>query len=91
VPEQSAPVVAQERAGEPLPEAEPEPSDVDEPQPGAIPPGANDDELPALFPGSMPGSASAEEPPHLDEQAAGGEAGPTEPGVGAHAATEQEG
>src|SRR5688500_1474703 len=40
VPGQSAPVVAQERAGEPLPEPEVEPSDVDEPTKGSIPPGA---------------------------------------------------
>jgi len=91
VPEQSAPVVAQERGGEPTPEPRPEPSDAHEPNPGAIPPAANDDELPALFPEAMPGSASAEEPPHLEQQAAGEDAGPTAPGVGAHAAAEEEG
>jgi small subunit ribosomal protein S2 len=88
VPTQSAPVVAHERAGDPLPEPEVEPSDVEEPTKGAIPPGADDDELRAEFPGAMPGSARAPEPPHLEEQAATGEGEPSGSGVGAHHATE---
>jgi Ribosomal protein S2 len=91
VPSQSAPVVAQERAGDPLPEPEVEPSDVEEPTKGAIPPGADDDELPAEFPGAMPGTATAAEPPHLEEQAATGEGAPTGPGVGAHTAASNPG
>jgi small subunit ribosomal protein S2 len=70
VPSQSAPVVAHERAGDPLPAAEVEPSDVEEPAPGAIPPSPEDDaEVAAEFPEAMPGSATAAEPPHLEQQA----------------------
>jgi small subunit ribosomal protein S2 len=69
VPSQSAPVVVHERAGDPLPAAEVEPSDVEEPAPGAIPPSPEDDEVAAEFPEAMPGSATAAEPPHLEQQA----------------------
>ena len=88
VPSQSAPVMAHERAGVPLPEPEVEPSDVEEPTKGAIPPGDDEAEVAARFPEAMPGSAKAAEPPHLEEQAATGEGEPTGPGVGAHAAGE---
>ncbi len=70
VPSQSAPVVAHERAGDPLPEAEVEPSDVEEPAPGAIPASAEEEDVASEFPETMPGSATAAEPPHLEEQAA---------------------
>ena len=88
VPSQSAPVVAHERAGDPLPEAEVEPSDVEEPTKGAIPPADDEADVAARFPEAMPGSAKAAEPPHLEEQAATGEGEPTGSGVGSHAATE---
>jgi hypothetical protein len=66
---QSAPVAADQPAGEPLPEARPQPSDVAEPDPGAVPPPPQDDEVVAArFPDTMPGSAHAEEPPHLEEE-----------------------
>ena len=63
VPSQSAPVVAHERAGDPLPAAEVEPSDVEEPTKGAIPASAEEEDVAAEFPETMPGSASAPEPP----------------------------
>jgi small subunit ribosomal protein S2 len=74
VPSQSAPVVAHERAGDPLPEAEVEPSDVEEPAPGAIPASAEEEDVATEFPEAMPGSATAAEP--------------TGQGVGAHHATD---
>ena len=88
VPSQSAPVVAHERAGVPLPEPEVEPSDVEEPTKGAVPASVEEEDTAAEFPGAMPGTARAPEPPHLEEQAATGEGEPTGPGVGAHHATE---
>ena len=88
VPSQSAPVVAHERAGDPLPAAEVEPSDVEEPTKGAIPPADDEADVAAQFPEAMPGSAKAAEPPHLEDQAATGEGEPTGSGVGSHAATE---
>jgi small subunit ribosomal protein S2 len=87
VPSQSAPVVAHERAGVPLPGAEVEPSDVEEPTPGSIPASAEEEDVADEFPEAMPGTARAPEPPHLEEQAVSGEGQPTGPGVGAHHAT----
>jgi len=63
VPSQSAPVVAQERAGDPLPEPEVEPSDVEEPTKGAIPASAEEEDVAAEFPEAMPGSATAADTP----------------------------
>jgi hypothetical protein len=63
-----------------------EPSDVEEPTKGAIPPADDESDVAARFPEAMPGSAKAAEPPHLEEQAATGEGEPTGPGVGSHAA-----
>jgi small subunit ribosomal protein S2 len=77
VPSQSAPVVAHERAGDPLPAAEVEPSDVDEPAPGAVPASAEEEDVAAEFPGTMPGTATASD-------AEG-------PGVGSHTANETPG
>jgi hypothetical protein len=81
VPSQSAPVVAHQPGGDPEPPAEVEPSDVDEPAPGAVPAGDRlQDEVAERFPETQPGSAVAEEPPHLER----GDDQPTAPGVGSH-------
>jgi small subunit ribosomal protein S2 len=74
VPSQSAPVVAHERAGDPLPAAEVEPSDVEEPTKGAVPASVEEEDTAAEFPGTTPGTATA-----ADAEG---------PGVGAHHATE---
>jgi small subunit ribosomal protein S2 len=81
VPSQSSPVVALEQAGAPEAPAVVEPSDVEEPAPGAVPAGDRlEAEVAERFPETQPGSAVAEEPPHLER----GDEQPAAPGVGSH-------